>query len=95
MTPSHDRIQISTTPRFQQTFAHLSKQAQRLVDKKIALLACNPSHPSLHAHRHRRSGPQMWECYLSLNLRLLYQIQQSTLLLCEVGSHAIVERHRA
>jgi len=64
---------IVLTDRFRRNWACLSAQARRIATTKVALLAENQRHPSLQVHRVRRSGGNIWECYVSATLRLLYQ----------------------
>jgi mRNA interferase RelE/StbE len=83
---------VRRTPAFQQNWQQLAPQQQRIVEQKIALLAANPRHPSLHVHRiKRQAADQVWECYVSTTLRLLYQQQQQTLWLLAVGKHALID----
>src|SRR2546421_954194 len=83
---------IVPTDRFWRNWGYLSVQARRTVATKVALLAENQCHPSLHVHRVRRSGGDTWECYVSASLRLLYQYRGGQLWLCDVGGHVVVER---
>jgi mRNA-degrading endonuclease YafQ of YafQ-DinJ toxin-antitoxin module len=83
---------IVLTNRFRRNWEYLSVQARRIVATKVALLAENQCHPSLHVHRIRRSDKNIWECYVSATLRLLYQQREGQLWLWDVGGHAVVER---
>lgn len=83
---------VRRTPAFQQNWQQLPPAQQRIVEQKIALLAANPRHPSLRVHRvKRQAADQVWECYVSTTLRLLYQQQQQTLWLLAVGKHALID----
>lgn len=83
---------IVPTNLFWRNWRCLSVQTQQIVKTKVALLAENQCHPSLRAHRVHRSRGNIWECYVSTTLRLLYQYREGQLWLHDVGSHAVVER---
>ena len=77
---------------FQDAWQKLSAQQQRILIRKVALLRANPRHPSLKAHRLRRSTEDIWACYVSGTQRLLYRHTQGKLHLCMVGPHGIVDK---
>jgi mRNA-degrading endonuclease YafQ of YafQ-DinJ toxin-antitoxin module len=82
------------TEEFLQVWQHLSRQKQRIVRKKIALLVADPRHPSLKVHRLKRANSEVWECYLidSFPQRLLFQRQGDKILLVRMGGHHVVDR---
>lgn len=58
---------------------------------KVRLLADNPAHPSLNAHRVKRTQGK-WECYITDGHRLIYESAEGQLRLWRVGDHSIVDR---
>ena len=62
--------------------------------RKIELLAENPAHPSLNAHRIHRA-PGKWECYVTKSHRIIYEPVGDQLRLWRVGDHQIIDRVHA
>ena len=58
---------------------------------KVRLLADNPAHPSLKAHRVKRTQGK-WECYITDGHRLIYELAKGQLRLWRVGDHSILDR---
>jgi mRNA-degrading endonuclease RelE of RelBE toxin-antitoxin system len=83
--------QIIRNPLFLRAWRRLSPQVQKTVQQKIDFLAVNPRHPSLQIHRLKHAREPMWVCYVSWTYRLLYRWQETTLVLCDVGKHRIVD----
>lgn len=85
--------QVVETSRFNCAYKQLTPQTQRKVDRKVKQLAENPAHPSLQVHRSRQAYEKnVWICYISITQRLVYQYQDGTIYLWDVGEHAIVDR---
>jgi len=59
--------------------------------QKIGLLAQNPAHPSLNAHKLSRA-PGKWECYITDNHRLIYEPGSDEIRLWKIGDHTVVDR---
>jgi len=59
--------------------------------QKIRLLADNPSHPSLNAHRVNRA-PGKWECYITMAHRIIYETVDDAVRLWKIGDHTVVDR---
>jgi mRNA-degrading endonuclease YafQ of YafQ-DinJ toxin-antitoxin module len=64
---------------FEQSFSRLSLPMRDIVKRKIRLLAENPGHPSLNTHRLRSAKANIWDCYISESMRLLYEIKDNNL----------------
>jgi mRNA-degrading endonuclease YafQ of YafQ-DinJ toxin-antitoxin module len=82
---------IVQTTSFQRSWNALPPEVQRSVQHKVAYLATDPRHPSLHVHRLKRA-PGMWVCYVSRSYRLLYRMAHHQLVLYEVGRHRLLDR---
>jgi addiction module RelE/StbE family toxin len=86
------RIKIVMSSDFQRGWRQLSPQMQKIVKSKISRLVENPGHPSLNTHRVRQTREDIWVCYISNSMRLLYEYKEGTLYLWGLGSHSIVDR---
>lgn len=86
---------IIKTSTFRAAYVRLPLRVQKIVEGKIRLLAENPAHPSLQAHRlHQMKTQKVWICYISITKRLLYQCKDNAVYLWDVGEHSVVERVR-
>ncbi len=71
----------------------LSLSMRDVVFRKVRLLVDNPGHPSLNVHPlHQVKERDIWDCYISDSMRLLYEIEEGNLHLWDLGSHAIVDK---
>jgi superfamily I DNA/RNA helicase/mRNA-degrading endonuclease YafQ of YafQ-DinJ toxin-antitoxin module len=87
---------ILVSDKFLKMLGSLTDQQKRQVDQKIELLAENPRHPSLKAHRLTAWKAQgFWECYINDGDRLIYRQAQGALELHAVGKHAIIDNFYA
>ncbi|MFL5663833.1 MAG: UvrD-helicase domain-containing protein, partial [Ktedonobacteraceae bacterium] len=84
-------VDILVSDTFDQSLQQLTPSMQENVFKKVKLLAQNPAHPSLNTHRLHKARGNIWDCYISDGMRLLYEIKEGTLRLWDIGSHAIVD----
>jgi superfamily I DNA/RNA helicase/mRNA-degrading endonuclease YafQ of YafQ-DinJ toxin-antitoxin module len=85
-------VDILATEAFDQALKQLSESMRKTVSSKILLLAENPAHPSLNVHRLQQiKGADIWDCYISMNMRLLYEMKDGALRLWDLGSHSIVD----
>lgn len=69
----------------------LSADLKERALQKIRLLAQNPAHPSLNAHKLNRA-PGKWECYITENHRLIYEPGGDEIRLWKIGDHTVVDR---
>lgn len=86
--------EVLMTQDFDLAFQQLQPQKREIVRRKIHYLLTDPSHSSLNAHRLKRAGEDIWECYIDQGMRLLYEMRQSTLRLWYLGGHVLVDRAR-
>lgn len=68
----------------------LTAPMQKTVARKINLLVNDPTHRSLKVHR-LSSSLVRWECYISEFMRLIFEIQDGTLTIYELGGHKIID----
>lgn len=59
--------------------------------EKIKLLAENPSHPSLNAHKIKRTEGK-WECYINMAYRIIYEPLADVIRLWKIGDHSIIDK---
>lgn len=59
--------------------------------EKIKLLAENPAHPSLNAHKIKRTEGK-WECYIDLAYRIIYEPWADVIRLWKIGDHSIIDK---
>lgn len=57
----------------------------------VRRLQVDPGHPGLKAHR-IKSAPGKWECYVSLDWRIIYDWENGILRLWKLGPHRIIDR---
>jgi mRNA-degrading endonuclease YafQ of YafQ-DinJ toxin-antitoxin module len=88
-------MKVIATRSFRDAYKRLPAHVRKMVDNTIDLLASNPYHPSLQAHRlHQAKAEDVWSCYVSINKRLLYQYKDGNIYLWDVGEHSVIERVR-
>ena len=59
--------------------------------EKIKLLAENPAHPSLNAHKIKRTEGK-WECYINMAYRIIYEPLAEVIRLWKIGDHSIIDK---
>lgn len=62
--------------------------------EKIKLLAENPAHPSLNAHKIKRTEGK-WECYINMAYRIIYEPLADVIRLWKIGDHSIIDKVHA
>jgi superfamily I DNA/RNA helicase/mRNA-degrading endonuclease YafQ of YafQ-DinJ toxin-antitoxin module len=87
-------IDVLTSDSFDQSLSRLPLPMRETVRRKIHLLAENPGHPSLNTHRLHNVKANIWDCYVSESMRLLYEIRDGNLQLWNVGPHSMVDNVR-
>ena len=84
-------VEIVATEPFDQALRQLSEPMRKTVYGKIRLLADNPAHPSLNVHKLQKIKADIWECYITMSMRLFYEVKDGVLRLWNLGSHSIVD----
>jgi mRNA-degrading endonuclease YafQ of YafQ-DinJ toxin-antitoxin module len=88
---SCSQAEVVMTEAFLRNWLSLPSKKQAWLQQKIDFLVRNHRHPSLRTHQLHRSGGELWSCSLSKKERLLYSRRGRTLVLHDVGSHAVVD----
>ena len=78
------------TNRFTQAYENLPLEIQKRFDEKIKLFRANPRHPSLKAHRVKKTS-DIWEAYVTKNYRWTFQFIKGGIKLRVIGTHDILK----
>lgn len=84
-------VEILATETVDQALRRLSESMRKTVLSKIRLLADNPAHPSLQVHKLQKIKADIWDCYITANMRLLFEVKDGVLRLWDLGSHSVVD----
>jgi mRNA-degrading endonuclease RelE of RelBE toxin-antitoxin system len=82
---------LARTERFKREFTRLPVSLKNRVEKQLALLLHNPSHPSLRVEK-MRGYPDIWEGRIAKEYRFTFQITGTLCLLRRIGTHDILKR---
>ena len=90
-TAAHD---ILLSPEAVASLGSFPSDLRHQSSDKLTLLATNPFHPSLNAHRLERLGTvhDKWECYINHSCRIIYDLKDGHLRVWYIGEHSIVDR---
>lgn len=80
-------MRIQREKSFDRNWTKLPEDTKRRAREKIALLAENPRHPSLQAHK--MGGSDIWEARISGDYRITYQVTGDVIRLRRIGTHEI------
>lgn len=83
---------IIETPRYLKAKGRLPDHVRRILAAKVQLLAANPAHPGLKAHKLRNADAS--ECSIGRCYRLIFRYQGNDLVLLDVGKHSMIDRLR-
>lgn len=84
-------MRIRRTDRFKKDYQKLPPEIQQRVDQKLRLLVQDFRHPSLRVHK-LRGVEGLWEFSVTMNYRVIFEIEEDCLILLAVGPHRIVDR---
>ena len=84
-------MKIQTTRPFDRDYARLREEVKKRVDKQLALLMSNPSHPSLRLKR-IRGTEDIWEVRVTRSDRITLQIAGDTFILRRIGPHDVLRQ---
>ena len=74
----------------QEGYQKLPRNIQERVDQKLRFLLRDPRHPSLRIHK-IRGVEGLWEFSVTMNYRVIFEINGEYFVLLGVGSHSIVD----
>lgn len=83
---------IILTEPFEKDFWKLSQNEQKQTRKTLRFLADNPKHPSLKIHRLK--GTPFREAYVNMDIRIVFEQVNDTLVLHAIGHHDILKKGR-
>ncbi len=84
-------MKIRRTDRFKKDYQKLPSDIQQRVNQKLRFLLRDPRHPSLRVHK-LRGVEGLWEFSVTMNYRVIFEIESECYVLLGVGPHRIVER---
>ncbi len=84
-------MKVQRTDRFKKDYQKLPSDIQRQVDQKLRFLIRDPRHPSLRIHK-LRGVEGLWEFSVTMNYRVLFEIEGEYYVLLGVGPHRVVDR---
>lgn len=83
-------FRLEPTRAFEKSLKRLSKDEQRAVAKKLAILANDPFHSSLRTKKVQRLNG-VFECSVNMDIRILWEYRDNKIiLLINVGHHDIL-----
>ena len=84
-------MKIRRTNRFKKDYQKLPSDIQQVVDQKLVFLLRDLHHPSLRVHK-LRGVKGLWEFSVTMNYRVIFEIEGAYYVLLGVGPHRIVDR---
>ncbi len=84
-------MKFRRTNRFKKEYQKLPSDIQRRVDQKLRLLLRDPRYPSLRVHK-LRGVEGLWEFSVTMNYRVIFEIEGEYYVLLGVGPHSIVDQ---
>ena len=84
-------MKIRRTDRFKKDYQKLPSDIQQRVNQKLRFLLRDPRHPSLRVHK-LRGVEGLWEFSVTMNYRVIFEIEGEYYVLLGVGPHRIVDR---
>ena len=84
-------MKFRRTNRFKKDYQKLPSDVQRRVDQKLRLLLQDPRYPSLRVHK-LRGVEGLWEFSVTMEYRVIFEIEGEYYVLLGVGPHSIVDQ---
>jgi mRNA interferase RelE/StbE len=84
-------MKVRRTDRFRRDYQNLPLDIRQRVDQKLRFLLRDPRHPSLRIHK-LRGVEGLWEFSVTMNYRVIFEIEGEYYVLLGVGPHRIVDR---
>ncbi|MDP2863148.1 MAG: hypothetical protein Q8N95_10185, partial [Desulfobacterales bacterium] len=77
------------TQRFKKSYKKLSDEERKALQKKLDLMSTNSPHPSLRTKK-VQGADDIFECSINMAIRMTWQYDGESILLCVVGDHDAV-----
>ncbi|AEB09519.1 type II toxin-antitoxin system RelE/ParE family toxin [Desulfobacca acetoxidans] len=84
-------MKIRRTDKFKKDYQDLPKEIRYRFKQKISLLMGNTRHPSLRIHK-IKGRENLWELSITMDYRVLFEIEGEYLVFLSVGPHKIVDQ---
>lgn len=84
-------LQITFTERFEKHYKHLTATEKKQFQRKLAIFAENPMHPSLRVKR-IQGTPDLFEFSVNMDIRVIWYYEGDCLVaLIDIGHHDILK----
>jgi mRNA-degrading endonuclease RelE of RelBE toxin-antitoxin system len=83
-------ITVDVSPSFLSYYDDLPKEIRKKFKKQLAYLKENPKHRSLQIHQVEGTG--LWEFYVDIGYRCIFEKEGSVYKLLYVGTHRLIDR---
>ena len=84
--------QLTFTDRFKKNYKDLTEKEKKQIERKLALLAENPMHPSLRTKR-IQGTTDLFECSVNMSIRMIWYYEgDKIIILLDVGHHDILKK---
>ena len=79
-------MKVTRTARFKKAWQELTQEEKELGRKGLRNLATDLGYPALRVKKMQGTG-HIWEARVSRSLRVTFQLEGDTLVLCNIGRH--------
>ena len=79
-------MKVTRTARFKKAWQELTQEEKELGRKALRNLATDLGYPALRVKKMQETG-HIWEARVSRSLRVTFQLEGDTLVLCNIGRH--------
>ena len=79
-------MKVTRTARFKKAWQELTQEEKELGRKALRNLATDLGYPALRVKKMQGTG-HIWEARVSRSLRMTFQLEGDTLVLCNIGRH--------
>ncbi len=79
-------MKVTRTARFKKAWQELTQEEKELGRKALRNLATDLGYPALRVKKMQGTG-HIWEARVSRSLRVTFQLEGDTLVLCNIGRH--------
>ncbi len=86
-------MKIFYSKSFQRDFQNLSKNIQKIAEKKLKLFINNPHHPSLRVKKMERLE-NIWEGSITKSYRFTFNREKDFCILRRIGTHDILKKEK-
>jgi len=90
------KYNVYYTDNFLKSLAKFSQKRQKIILDKIERLKDNPDHPSLRTEKlYKGTKKSIRASTINMNIRIIWQIEDDTIDILDVGRHDIYRQYKA